>query len=59
MFLKLTASDGDAIFIRSDSIVFMYRKSENLTHIQINKNTECGLAVKETPEQILEMIKNA
>jgi hypothetical protein len=49
MFLKLTASDGDAIFIRSDSIVFMYRKSENLTHIQINKNTE----------QILEMIKNA
>lgn len=60
MFIKLTASDGDAIFLRPDSIVFMYRQSDNLTHIQIDKSSNAGgLGVTETPEQIMEIIKNA
>lgn len=58
MLIRLTASDDDVIYINADSIEMMYRKQDGLTHIQFTKEGHTGYAVKETPEQIMEIIKN-
>lgn len=58
MLIRLTASDDDVIYINADSIEMMYRKQDGLTHVQIVKENSGGYAVKETPEQIMEIIKN-
>lgn len=59
MFIKLVASDGDTIFVKAKLIVMMFRKSDGFTHVQISKDSPTGYSVTETPEQIMEMIKNA
>lgn len=59
MFIKLTGYSNDlAIYIRPDVIIAIAGQSSGGTHVQIN-SLEGGFAVKEPPEQIMEMIKNA
>lgn len=58
MFIKLTGYANDKpIFIKPEVITVIAEQTAGYTHVQIS-NIEGGVGVKETPEQIVEMIKN-
>jgi hypothetical protein len=59
MFIKLTGYPNDlSVYVQADQIVFFGNHPDGHTHLQL-QNMESGVGVKETPEQIMEMIKNA
>lgn len=59
MFIKMTGFVNDLpVYVRADQIVVISDQSVGYTHLQL-ANMESGIVVKETFEQIMEMIKNA
>lgn len=62
MFIKLTQCEGTVIYINKDMLAYFYKWS-NYTRVQMipinnrdNGTTYDYLTVKETPEQICEML---
>ena len=52
-FIKLTTSQNKTIFINPDHIIYIGTSDSGHTYVVANTN----IWVKETPEEIMEMIK--
>ena len=57
-FVALTLSNGTSVYINADKIEAIFKGKEN-THILIPAHNNGGFCVKETPEQIFELINNS